>query len=167
MNQNSILADLYLKKSPKHIINTMKRKNMIASERICTGPNKKPHPGRKMAYTKRADVKDGHCWLCTRCASRRSIRAGSSFFEQSRIPLVLLFKLIVHWVLQTRYTKALGSSLGVKGRTMRGFTKQIRCVILADYKKTDLKLGGSGVIVEIDNKSLFGKVYLFRKKLYN
>lgn len=156
-NSDSVLSNMYLNSSSEEIINTMKARNMIATQRVCSGTAKKTHPPKDMSFKKRVDTDDGFCWRCNRCGTRKSIRAGS-FFEQCRAPLAILFKLIIHWVVQTKYT-AIGSFLGTTRQSIGEFYQRIRFVVITEFIKSDLKLGGTGVIVEID-ESLFAKVCL-------
>jgi hypothetical protein len=110
----------YLSNSKDEILETLKEKNLIATNAVCTGTIKKPHGEKQMkwrAVNSRSNKKpqtstrkqgrrkkqhDGANWRCNTCGTRRSVRNGS-FFEFTRMPLIIVFKLIIHWVLETKY----------------------------------------------------------------
>jgi hypothetical protein len=123
------IAPLYLNSNPDEILKILKEKNLIADQLLCTGTSKKPHEEKHMKWKvvkprkkqspknvinstrkesrrKRRICKqqghDGMNWRCNTCGTRKSIRGGS-FFEITRISLIIVFKLIIHWVLETRY----------------------------------------------------------------
>ena len=98
---------------------------------------------------------DGYNWRCNYCGNRKAVRTGS-FFEVHRISVILLFKLIVHWVIQSKY-HGLKAIFPVSRQAIYDFYHRLRFVALRDYDRDNVQLGGPGVVVEID-ESLFMKV---------
>lgn len=150
------LSELYLESDNTSIVKLLKEKKLIADDMFCNGTTKKPHPELKMKF-RPINTNDGFNWRCNYCGTRKSIRTGT-FFEYSRQSLTILFKLIIHWVLQTKYN-AIGNIFDCSRQAVADFYHRLRFVAVEDYCKNTIKLGGPGVIVEID-ESLFAKVQL-------
>lgn len=148
------LSETYLAYDLKKTIELMQNSNLLDKEKLCSGTEKKNHPPKKMKLQNRKEAEDGVNWRCTTCGTRKGLRQGS-FFEVSRLPLTIIFKLIIHWVMQTKYM-AVGTMLGCARQSIGDFYHRLRHVAIVDFRKETLKLRG---IIEID-ESLFAKVNL-------
>lgn len=146
--------------SNEQIINELKAKHLVLSKNICKGPETKPHPQKIMKFVARKGL-DDYGWRCNFCGNRKSLRAGS-LFEGLRLPIVFLFKLILHWVLQSKYQN-LQTMFNCSRQFIYEFFHRLRYLSLKDYDRENVKLGGPGKIVEID-ESLFMKVKHHRGK---
>ena len=82
-----MLSELYLNADSSVIIEKLMAMKLIASQKICSGTQKKSHPPKGMKFFNRDGENSG--WRCNNCGTRRSMRDGS-FFEQSRLSLVKL-----------------------------------------------------------------------------
>ena len=96
------LSEYYMLSSNEEIILKLKEKRLIPFEAKCEGSDKKTHPMKNMRFVPRTDSHDGYSWRCNFCGTRRSIRANS-FFEYSRLKLITLLKLMVHFVLLMKF----------------------------------------------------------------
>lgn len=96
------LDKLYLSSSGPDIIQKLKEKKLICDKAVCEGSEAKKHEPKEMKFVPRNDCADGYNWRCNYCSTHRGIR-GKSFFEYSRLKLEILFKLMINWVLMTRY----------------------------------------------------------------
>lgn len=103
----------------------------------------------------RSDVADKFGWRCTKCCKRVTLRSGT-FFEGIRISFIFMFRLISHWALQTRQVDQV-DLIEIDRKTVGSFQQRLRQVANVAMARSDIKLGGPGRIVEID-ESLFIKV---------
>ena len=107
------------------------------------------------------NVMDGLIWECPlrTCRKRRSIRAGS-FFEDSRISLGQRLNIIYLWSVDVS-NKQLSLMTGISLRTNATTLAKIRQICSLKILHGNIKLGGRGKTVEID-ESMFG-----HKRKYN
>lgn len=148
------LADDYNILTNEQIIAELKEKGLLISSCKCKGSENKPHVEKDMKMGKRACL-DGYGWRCNYCGGRKSLRVGS-LFENHRLSIMIIFKLIIHFVLQTKYQNV-QSILNCSRQSISDFFHQLRFIVLQNYDRKNVKLGGPGKIVEID-ESLFMKV---------
>ena len=104
---------------------------------------------------------DGYHWECpvNHCRKRRSIRAGS-FFEDSKIPLAQWLFIIFLWSIEES-NKRVSLLTGLSLRTVVTVLQKLRHICSLKILNGNLKLGGRGKTVEID-ESMFG-----HKRKYN
>ena len=104
---------------------------------------------------------DGYHWECpvNHCRKRRSIRA-SSFFEDSKISLHHWLYIIFLWSIEES-NKKVSLLTGLSLRTVVTALKRLRDVCPLKIVHGNIKLGGRGKTVEID-ESMFG-----HKRKYN
>ena len=100
-------------------------------------------------------VMDGVIWECPlrTCRKRRSIRAGS-FFEDSKISLGQWLNIIYLWSIDV-LNKQLSLMTGFSLRTIATTLGKIRQICSLKILHGNIKLGGRGKTVEID-ESMFG-----------
>ena len=101
------------------------------------------------------NVVDGLIWECRlrTCRKRRSIRAGS-FFEDSKISLGQWLNIIYLWSIDVS-NKQLSLMTGISLRTIATTLAKIRQICSLKILHGNIKLGGRGKTVEID-ESMFG-----------
>ena len=107
------------------------------------------------------NVVDSLIWECPlrTCRKRRSIRAGS-FFEDSKISLRQWLNIIYLWSIDVS-NKQLSLMTGISLRTIATTLAKIRQICSLKILHGNIKLGGRGKTVEID-ESMFG-----HKRKYN
>lgn len=94
-------------------------------------------------------------WRCSKCGSQKSIRKGT-FIENSKLSILLVLKLVIHWALQTPYI-TIANMFGITRQTAADFCHRIRHVVSVDYDPDNIQIGGPGAIIEID-ETLIAKV---------
>ena len=101
---------------------------------------------------------DGWWWRCSpkSCQKTKSIRAGTFFFE-SKILLWKVLLLIFNFGFEFLNTTTQVLMGTVSSHTIAAYKRRLRLIILTMFNKRDIKLGGPGRVVEID-ESLFIKV---------
>lgn len=95
---------------------------------------------------------DGVCWSCPQCKTTRSIR-HLSFFSKSRITLQQWLVAILWWSREYPVTD-MAMEAEVRPSTGCDIYQWLREVCSAKLIATVIRLGGAGVIVQID-ESLF------------
>lgn len=148
------LAEVYNMMTNEEIIAELKDKKLLVSGYKCKGTQNKPHEEKTMKIVKRSCL-DGYCWRCNYCGSRKSLRVGS-LFEGHRLSIIIIFKLIIHFVLQSKYQN-MQAIFNCSRQFVYEFYHRLRFIALRNYDRKNVKLGGPGIIVEID-ESLFMKV---------
>jgi hypothetical protein len=100
-------------------------------------------------------VNDSYGWRCTKCSTRKSIRADT-FLQTTNISLTDFMRIVLHWALQTRQIDQVG--LVERSRqTIITIQQKLRAVCVQAFDKDNIRLGGSNKVVEID-ESLFVRV---------
>ena len=101
--------------------------------------------------------KDGFVWRCTKkeCGYKISIRAGS-WFENSHLTLQQVVKLTYYWVYKTRQETVKRELKISCDETVVDWYNFCREVCSEVIEKENVKVGGPGKVVEID-ESKFGK----------
>lgn len=129
-------------------------RGLIASRSECSC-------GSDMVLKERQNTPDGFIWECPskNCRRRRSIRTGS-FFEDSKIPLGQWLYVIFLWSIDES-NKRLSLLTGLSLRTVVTTLEKLRNVCSWKILNGNIKLGGRGKTVEID-ESMFGA-----KRKYN
>jgi hypothetical protein len=106
---------------------------------------------------KKNNKTNGWWWRCSPkgCQKTKSIRLGTFFFE-NKIQLWQVLILIFNFAFEFLNTKV-SQLVGVSADTIAAYKRRLRLIILTMFNKNDIKIGGPGKIVEID-ESLFIKV---------
>jgi hypothetical protein len=108
-----------------------------------------------MKHDKRKDSIDIDAWRCSKCTKRVALRRDT-FFEASKIAITTILQLIMYWATQMRQVDQ-ARLLGLNTKTICSLQQQFRTVINQALNKSNIRLGGPGRVVEID-ESLFIKV---------
>lgn len=100
---------------------------------------------------------DGYAWECchAECSKRkttRSIRFGS-VFAGSKVTLPRLFKIICLWYMEIQVGK-IPEFVDVSRRTAIDMYARLQYVVITAFDLSTVRLGGSGIICQID-ESLF------------
>ena len=124
---------------------------------ISYNDNKQCPNGHAMSLRK-VKKTDGWWWRCSpkNCQKTKSIRAGTFFFE-SKIHLWEVLLLIFNFAFEFLNTTTRNLVGTVSTHTIGNYKRRLRLIILTMFNKKNIKLGGEGRIVEID-ESLFIKV---------
>ena len=152
------ISELNLTSNALTIIEFLQSKNLLNRNNKCNKCNKKSKKkgNNKMKLAFRFNRgKPNHYWRCPKCGKSASIKKGS-IFESYKISVVILAKIIIHWVLNTSYVK-MEKLLNVSRQFASDFCQIIRVLVALDYDRERVMLGGNGQIIEID-ESLFAKV---------
>jgi hypothetical protein len=93
-------------------------------------------------------------WKCSRkdCNGTKSIRYGS-IFKESNLPIQSLLAIMWHWCMGDSYT-LISTKFGLSEHTIVNWANIFREVCCADLITMDLRIGGPGVIVEMDESNL-------------
>ena len=136
------------------VIEYLKANKLIHSNYNCLTCNK------LTKWKVRKGTKDGFGFRCTTCKNKPwfSIRSNR-FFSDIRLPLFILMKLIFYWAIQVKITD-IANILDVSAKTIVKYFKIIREICIKALNRENLKIGGPGIVVEID-ESLFAKVINF------
>ena len=105
-----------------------------------------------MVEKPRQDVSDGYSWWCRSCKTRKSIRDGS-FFAKSKLTLQKWLLLMHLWATDIPVTDAVDEA-EIDIRSAVDVYQWFREVCTAKLLPLPMVLGGTGIIVEID-ESLF------------
>lgn len=147
------------------IITHLQSKHVIAAQRQCPC-------GTAMVLQTRRDISDGCRWRCSSCQKGVSIREGS-FFEKSRLPLQKWLILIYWWARQYPVSDAqeeanVSNTSAIQVSKLTTLHKDLKLwtditfVIkvyqwlreVCSYRLVNvdppIKLGGQGVVVDID-----------------
>ena len=151
MNRHELLT---LIQSCQTIFAFLVDRGLLAAKRDCTC-------GNEMVLRERPNSEDGYHWECPVrcCRKRRSIRAGS-FFEDSKIPLEQWLFIIFLWSMNES-SNTVSQLTGLSLRTVITALQKLRDICSLKIMHGDIKLGGRGKTVEID-ESMFG-----HKRKYN
>jgi transposase-like protein len=100
---------------------------------------------------------DGWWWRCSTkgCQQTKSIRLGT-FFNESRLAITQVLLLVLNFAFEFLNTTMYQIS-GIAVHTVAAYKRRLRLIILTMFNKNDIRIGGEGRIVEID-ESLFIKV---------
>ena len=127
------------------LIQYLQGKQLIASNKSCSC-------GAEMRLGNKADVSDGKVFRCPSCKRVKSLRAGS-FFDKSRLSLQKWIVLLYWWVREYPVTDA-AEEAQVGRDTAINVYQWLREVCSTRLLSIDIKLGGQGKVVQID-ESLF------------
>jgi hypothetical protein len=98
-------------------------------------------------------ITDGKRWKCSKyCNCSKSIREGSIFFK-SKLPLQKLLVLIWHWCMGDNNFQAV-QKFGLSQTTVVDWFNILREVCSSDLLTMDIRIGGPGIIVEMDESNL-------------
>lgn len=117
--------------------------------------------GQYMVLRENANSEDGYYWECPvrHCRKRRSIRAGS-IFEDSKVSLAKWLYIIFLWSIEES-NKKVSLLSGISLRTVITLLQKLRDICSLKIMDGNIKLGGRGKTIEID-ESMFGN-----KRKYN
>ena len=132
------------------IISYLKEKGILRSEApYCLKCDK------KFEWRKRGGSNDVYNWKCTKCDATSSIRKDS-FLEEFKIPILKIVKLIHAYAFEYKIEDTC-SNLELSKPTVIKFFKRMRECICIEVGLENMKVGGLGEVVEID-ESKFMKV---------
>lgn len=140
------LFELYGNLTNQEIIEKLKTWDLLISSVSCEGTEKKPHKMREMKLVKRKN-RDELSWRCNICGTWKGIRNGS-FFDKNRLSISELFKLMLHWVMQTKISN-LKNEFKCSRQCVYEFYQRLQLAILRDYSKSPIILGGPGINIEV------------------
>jgi hypothetical protein len=109
----------------------------------------------------REAVIDRYGWRCTICSTFFSIRYNS-FFEGFRMPLSSIIGIVNGWAFGHRQVDV-ATNVDSSRQSVISVFQRLRIIAVQSLDKDNLKLGGDGQIVEID-ESLFARVKHHRGK---
>ena len=95
---------------------------------------------------------DGICWYCTTCKTTKSIR-HNSFFSKSKLTLQQWFIAILWWSREYPVTE-MAMEAEIRQATACDIYQWLQEVCSTKLLATPIQLGGTGVVVQID-ESLF------------
>ena len=151
---NEILMNIINSNDPRVIINFFRERKVISDEPpVCT--NLKCHQKNKTMYFGKRDTVDGWSWRCSSYGTYKSIRAGS-FLSLFQTSLTKLIRMMFNWAMQYRQTDIM-EIVGVSQQTITTFNQYMRYVAHKVYDRDNIRFGGPGHVVEID-ESLFIRV---------
>ena len=150
MNHHELLT---LIQSCQAILTFFVSRGLLAARRRCSCGN------QMVLRDDKSD--DGYHWECpvNKCRKRRSIRAGS-FFEDSKIPLSHWLYVIFLWSID-QSNKKVSLMTGLSLRTVITALQRLRDICSLKILHGNLKLGGRGKTIEID-ESMFGHKRKYR-----
>ena len=129
------------------VINWLRGKNLLKSNVECNGCS------TLMNLAKSSKMKDGYLWKCRQknCRKFRSTKTArvGSFFEKSRLPLGKWIHLMYMWSEKMSVTQAKRQANISKPTTVDVFNF-FREVCKKHFQQNPVRLGGSQVVVEID-----------------
>lgn len=91
------------------------------------------------------------------CRTSLSIRTRS-FFSKSRLPCSKIMELAYLWLSKVPAT-SISAITGCSSKTICAFNAHFRQLVADSLDETDVKIGGSGVIVEVDETKLGKRKY--------
>jgi len=97
------------------------------------------------------------CW--SKCRKNVSL-LSKTLFHHMRLPLYKILRIIRMWCCKVQ-GRAISELLGVNKNTVSRIIKEMGELIVTNYNRSVEKIGGPGVVVEID-ESKFGKVKYHR-----
>ena len=128
------------------LIAWLRSKGLLSTAQTCSNCNVVMRNGQ------RSDISDGVVWRCPQCKRTKSIREGS-FFEKSRLPLNKWVLMIHYWSKQFP-AKDASDDADVCKNTACDVYRWLREVCSTTLLQSPIVLGGSGIVVQID-ESLF------------
>ena len=130
---------------------------LIQTGLINSNADKSCENGHQMSIRKSKKAIDGWWWRCSPkgCQKSQSIRIGT-FFNENRLQLWHVLILIFNFAFEFLNT-TVSQLVNVSAQTISGYKRRLRLIILTMFDKNNIKLGGEGKVVEID-ESLFIKV---------
>lgn len=137
--------------SVRRVIVLLRAQNLLRTAMSC------PHCGTAMAERERAGHIDGIAWICynNACPKKRSsvsIRKDS-FFASFRISLADVWTLVLMWSESVQVCDA-ANRYGIDKRCVKAVYSKLVDIISMDLSADPVKLGGVGIICQID-ESLF------------
>ena len=109
-------------------------------------------------------------WRCYRCSTYQSI-LNSSFFGLFHKPLFVLMKIIQNWAAESSVEKCLTNlkfdNIEICRQTISKMYTRLRNICSESIDRQNIKLGGDGVIVEIDESLYARNIYSDKWAAYN
>ncbi|KAI5153800.1 hypothetical protein ENBRE01_3268, partial [Enteropsectra breve] len=147
------LEDIILLKreSQIDIIRYFQVRRMIAPVLFCSTCN------TQMTLVTRRSTLDGYAWKCcwSGCAAYKTTRSvrTNSFFEQYRLNMIDVYLIAIYW-LKGKQIKEAVDDTRVSRTTCQNIYKNLRQRVSTYYHSLNLKLGGPGIICQIDETKL-------------
>lgn len=148
MEQKINFEFLFSLQDPDRLIDWCMKFGLITDTYIC------PQCGQTMRKSKRSEIQDKYIWRCTTDEVKRSIRKGS-WFDNSKLSIHKILLITYMWVLKIE-SQCIMMDTKLSSRTVSGWKKSCREVCLNECVRENERLGGEGLIVEID-ENMFGK----------
>ncbi|GBL96268.1 hypothetical protein AVEN_118797-1 [Araneus ventricosus] len=138
---------------PKVVFQWCVDQGLIASGYEC------PKCKRQMVLRPRRDISDGFNWVCRVRGQnahhvKRSVRGGS-WFERSNLPIPTILQFVIYWCVEMK-SKFICEELNIGTATATDWASFCREVCQDILIWRSGKIGGPGIVVEID-ESKFGK----------
>lgn len=130
------------------LITFLQSKNLLATNKTCPC-------GSAMQLSSRSDVSDGVRFRCPVCHKCATIRDGS-FFSKSRLPLQKWAILMYWWARNYPVTDA-AHEAEVTEATACAVYQWLREVCSTRLLHTTIRLGGPGIVVQIDESLMSHK----------
>ena len=141
-------------------IRYLQEHRILATESICSC-------GRPMRLIKRLGKSDGYVFRCPKKCTQRSVRHGS-FFSGSKLELKQLVMLTYFWIMDIP-TNRIHSMIGMSNQSLadwQNYLYEVCSVCLCDLSEEERKIGGEGIIVEIDETLISKKPKYYRGRWY-
>ena len=138
-----------LTRSAGHVINFLRERNILSETLRCCGQN----------CTLMGDNgSDGQIFRCKRCLKKKSIRR-KSFFERSKLSIIVLLYIVYFFSTGTCVTECIKHLKGLIGNKclIQWFTYLREICSLYLIHDNNVKLGGPGKVVQIDESFIRGK----------
>lgn len=123
--------------------------NLLSSHVTCNPCN------RPMSFVMKKSYGDGYVWKCPnrKCNKERTIRKNSCF-ENCKLSIATVFDLMYFWANDMHKHKFIMKELNLSSSTVVEWMNFMRDITVDYYESHHEKIGGPGVIVEIDECQL-------------
>ena len=138
----------------ENVINILRSKNLLLSYLECEAC--------MLPMVERSrKVLDGVCWVCTNAncykfRTTKSIRTNS-FFDKFRISLSDIFSVVILWSEGKNFSSII-SNYGYTKEVLSRIILKIRKIIKIYYDTEQIRLGGPGIVCQIDESQFVHKV---------
>lgn len=123
------------------IIEYLQKRNILRNPCICRCKNvmkltSRMNRGKRLFYLR-----------CVKCHSPASVKTDS-IFETYKLSVLIITRLIIHWVMQTSYVN-MSKLFSITRQTCSEFCQRLRVISVVDYDRENVLLGGAGEIIEV------------------
>lgn len=119
-----------------------------------------------MSLSKKSQLTDGYEHFCTVCRKHKSIRHGS-FFERSHLKLYDILKIIYCYAQDITSQQFFCNEMGLSSKTIVDWKCFIRDIYTNHVIENSSKVGGEGIIVQIDESLICKRKYNVGRILSN